>query len=65
MHTGVPKSLYFASGNQPSLADMRDALRKQEFAHNSYDPHFVSQKFKKTFDTNKVLTLPDHDKYNP
>jgi hypothetical protein len=65
MFTEVPKSLYFSSGMQPSLADVRDALRKQEFAHSTFDPHFVSHKFKKTFDTSKVLRLPDHDKFDP
>jgi hypothetical protein len=38
MFTGVPKSLYFSSGMQPSLADVRDALRKQQFAHNTFEP---------------------------
>lgn len=33
-YTETPRNLYFSSGNQPSLADVRDALRKNSFAHH-------------------------------
>ena len=39
----VPKNLYFFSGNQPSLADMRNALRKNSFSHHQYKPQMETK----------------------
>ena len=59
----IPSSLYFSSGAQPSLADMRDRIRKNTFAHHQFETTFETQKFKKVFDTMRVLKVDQ--KYDP
>jgi len=43
---------------------MRDALRRNQFAHHTFNVNLELKKFTKVFDTNKVMKISDHFKYN-
>ena len=45
----VPRSLYYANGHVPKLADLRDAIRNNSMFHNRYNPHFGTSEFKKAY----------------
>lgn len=56
-HTNIPNNLYFSSTKNPSLADLRDALRKNQFSHMTYDASLDSKEFKNQFGLNKVTDI--------
>ena len=45
----MPRSLYYANGYVPKLADLRNALRNNDIFHNRYNPHFETADFRKTY----------------
>ena len=60
----VPKSLYLFSGNQPSLADLRNALRKNIFSHHEYNPELELKRFKAVYNAGNAMDISKHHNYN-
>ena len=58
-HTDIPQTLYFSSKglNNPSLQEMRDALRRQQFDHSRYDFTFGSKWFKTQYAVKDVTKI--------
>ena len=56
-HSDAPPNLYFSSVKNPSLAQLRDVLRRQTFSNLHYSPKLESASFRKQFNVSQVTDI--------
>lgn len=59
---GYPRNLYYSGGEGdiPRLSDLRDALRKQNFDHKSFNLNLHSKTAIKYYNHNNVMNINSH-----
>ena len=56
-HSDAPPNLYFSSVKNPSLAQLRDVLRRQTFSSLHYSPKLESTSFRNQYSVSQVTDI--------